>query len=315
MKPRIFNKEQIASALDIPALIHSIEQGMILSSQGKVNLAPVSMLHFDTPPGEVHIKSAHIAGDSRFVVKIASGFPQNIESGLSSSQGMMLLFSAKTGEVETILLDEGYLTDLRTAIAGAICAKHFAPKDIRKIGIVGTGNQAAMQLHCLRAVTDCRNVIVWGRDLKRAEQFAQNPLLAEFRIETTSDLAKLCQESSLIVTTTRSSTPLIFAKHLHPGVHVTAVGADQPGKHEIAPDAMQRADKIYVDNLAQCLKYGDLSYAKEIISLNKVQEIGTALQSPIPRDPHAITIADLTGVAVQDAQIAKAIADKLEASC
>lgn len=315
MKPRIFTKEQIASALDIPGLIQSIEQGMILSTQGKVNLAPISMLHFDAPPGEVHIKSAHIAGDPRFVVKIASGFPQNIHSGLSPSQGMMLLFSAKTGEIETILLDDGYLTDLRTAIAGAICAKHFAPKDIRKIGIVGTGNQAAMQLQCLRSVTDCRDIIVWGRDLKRAEQFAQNPLLAEFRIETTSDLAKLCRESSLIVTTTRSSAPLIFAKHLHPGVHVTAVGADQPGKQEIAIDAMEKADTIYVDHLAQCLKYGDLSYAKEIISLSKVQEIGAALQSPIPRDPNAISIADLTGVAVQDAQIAKAIADKLEASC
>lgn len=313
MKPRIFTRKEIEQAVDIPSLINSIEQGLILASVGKANLAPISMLSFDQPPGEVHIKSAHILNDERYVIKIASGFSQNPHLGISSSQGLMLIFSAKTGILETILLDEAYLTDLRTGIAGAICAKHFAPKNISRIGIIGTGNQAAMQLHCLRYVTDCRDVIVWGRSSESLLKFISNPLFADFNITMTTDLSELCQTSSLIVTTTRSSTPILFAKDLRPGVHVTAVGADQPGKQEIAPDAMQKADLILVDNLDQCLKYGDLSYAKEHISLNKVQEIGEALQSPFTRDPRAITIADLTGVAVEDAQIAKAIADILNA--
>ncbi|MBS0604591.1 MAG: deaminase [Verrucomicrobia bacterium] len=315
MRPRIFSREQIESAINIPSLIEGIERGFVLASEGQVTLAPISILSFLQPPGEVHIKSAHIAGEGRYVIKIASGFSENPRLGISSSQGLMLLFSAKTGQIETILLDEAYLTDIRTAIAGAISAKHFAPKQIDRIGIVGTGNQAAMQLQALRHVTDCKEVIVWGRNPDRLLKFQENPLLSEFNLKMTSDLSELCGTSSLIVTTTRSPTPLIFAKDLRPGVHVTAVGADQMGKQEIAADAMAKADRIYVDNLAQCLKYGDLSYAKEIVSLSKVQEIGAAIKSPMQRDPLAITIADLTGVAVQDAMIAGAIADQLEKRC
>lgn len=315
MRPHIFTRDQIEKAMDIPSLIESIEQGMILSSQGRVNLAPISMLHFENPPGEVHIKSAHIAGDDRYVIKIASGFPKNPRLGILSSQGLMLLFSRATGNLETILLDEGLLTDIRTAISGAICAKHFAPRKISRIGIIGTGNQAAMQLMCLRYVTDCRDVIVWGRDKEHREQFSKNPLVAGFQIQTVSDIAEISSLASLIITATSSDKPLIFAKDLQPGVHITAVGADQKGKQEIAPDAMLMADTIYVDNLAQCLMYGDLSYAKDKISMDKVVEIGAALQHCDIRDPNAITIADLTGVAVQDAKIAIAVANRLEAIC
>jgi ornithine cyclodeaminase len=300
MGPRIFTRQQIEQVVDVPDLMASIEEGLILASKGQVKLAPVSMLGFENPLGEVHIKSGYIIGDDHYVIKIASGFPANSQLGLSSTQGCMLIFSAKTGALETILLDEGYLTDLRTAIAGAICAKHFAPKSITRIGIVGTGLQAAKQLEILRYVTDCRDVIVWGRRQQALDAFK----VSNFKIQTTLNIAELCQSCNLIVTATSSPTPLIFAKHLRPGMHITAVGADQPGKQEIAADAMELADRIFVDNLDQCLKYGDLSHAKERISMNKVQEIGAALNS-YHRKPEAITIADLTGVAIEDVQIAK----------
>jgi ornithine cyclodeaminase len=313
MKPRIFTRQQIEQVVDIPALIEAIEQGLILASQGKVSLAPISMLSFRSPPGETHIKSAYIAEDEHYVVKIASGFPNNPRMGLSASQGLMLIFSAQNGILETILLDEGYLTDLRTGIAGAICAKHFASQPICQIGIIGTGNQALMQLHCLRYVTSCRDVLVWGRNPQRLAQFATHPLLRDFNLRTTAELSELCQTSSLIVTTTSSQTPLLFAKDLKRGIHVTAVGADHPGKQEISVDALCKADGIFVDNLAQCLQYGDLAAGKEHLCLDKVQEIGLAIQTPWKRDPEAITIADLTGVAIEDVQIAKMIAHQLQA--
>ncbi len=304
MQPRIVTRQKIEQAVDVPDLMASIEEGLILSSKGQVKLAPISMFGFEKPLGEVHIKSGHIIGDEHYVIKIASGFPTNTQLGLSSTQGCMLIFSAKTGALETILLDEGYLTDLRTAIAGAICAKHFAPKNITRIGIVGTGLQAAKQLEILRYVTDCRDVIVWGRRQQALDAFK----VSDFKIQTTLNISELCQSCNLIVTATSSQKPLIFAEHLRPGMHITAVGADQPGKQEIAADAMKMAERIFVDNLDQCLKYGDLSHAKE--SLHKVQEIGAALNS-YHRKPEAITIADLTGVAIEDVQIAKAVANRL----
>lgn len=305
-----YTRKQIERAIDIPSILQSIEEGLLLSAQGKVSLAPVSMLDFKSPPGEVHIKSGHIASDEQYVIKIASGFPQNPKLGIPSSQGLMLLFSSKTGVLETILHDEGYLTDLRTGIAGAICAKHFAPKTIDCIGIVGTGTQAVTQLDCLRHVTACRNVIAWGRNPQHLKAFAENPLLAGFNIQTTTDLPSLMRACSLVVTATRSDQPLIFAEHLRSGMHITAVGTDQRGKQEIAINAMQKADWIFADNLEQCLQFGDLSYAKDHIPLSKVQEIGAALSS-FKREPNAITIADLTGVAIEDIQIAKAVTQTL----
>jgi len=186
----------------------------------------------------------------------------------------------------------------------------YSPKDISRIGIVGTGIQAAKQLEILQQVTDCRDVIVWGRRQQSLEAFANRPELSPYKIQITQNMSEVCQSCDLIVTATSSPTPLIFAKDLRPGVHITAVGADQPGKQEIAAEAMQRADQILVDNLKQCLKYGDLSYAKDRVAMNKVQEIGNALHS-YQRGPQAITIADLTGVAIEDVQIAKSVASRL----
>ena len=138
---QIYTKTQIENALDIPYLITEIEKGLILYSRRKANIAPSSFLHFENPPGDTHIKSGAIPGEDLYVIKIASGFYENPKIGLSSSNGLMLLLSQKTGELKAILLDEGRLTDLRTGLAGAIAAKYLA-NPIIKIGMIGTGIQS-----------------------------------------------------------------------------------------------------------------------------------------------------------------------------
>jgi ornithine cyclodeaminase len=175
---QIYTKEQIEKAIDIPYLIAEIEKGLILYSKEKAIIAPSSFLHFKTPPGDVHIKSGAIIDEDLYVVKIASGFYDNPKFALSSSNGLMLLFSQKTGELKAILLDEGRLTDLRTGLAGAIAAKHLANHPIIKIGIIGTGIQAREQLFNLQFATDCREVLVWGRNPAKAMDFAQDPRLS-----------------------------------------------------------------------------------------------------------------------------------------
>src|SRR4029077_9953991 len=132
-------------------------------------------MRFKNPPGDVHVKSGYIPGDDLYVIKIASGFYDNSKIGLPSSNGLMLLFSQKTGALQAILLDEGRLTDLRTALAGAICAKYLAPKQVDCIGIIGNGTQAKQQLLNLQFVTSCREVIVWGRDPTKTLAFIEDP--------------------------------------------------------------------------------------------------------------------------------------------
>ena len=163
MNTKVFTLEQIKQAINISELLPAIEEGFKLYSQGKVVVPPVGHLNFENPPGDTHIKYGYIRHDEYYVIKVASGFYDNPKIGLSSSNGLMLVFSQKTGELPGILLDEGYLTDVRTAVAGAIVAKYLAPKHVRKVGIVGTGIQAHLQLKLLQYVTDCNEVIVYGR--------------------------------------------------------------------------------------------------------------------------------------------------------
>lgn len=308
---KIYTKNEIIGAIDIPFLMKEIEAGLRSASEGRVISAPVGFLHFESPEADVHIKAGAIVNGEMFVVKIASGFYANPLSGLPSSNGAMLLFSQKTGEPIAILLDEGKLTDLRTGLAGAIAAKYLAPPTITTIGIIGTGTQAKEQLLHLREITPCRNVIVWGRDPLKARKFASDPLLTAFNIAISPNIEEVTRHCNLIVTTTPSSKPLLFGHQLRPGTHITAVGADNVGKQELDETVFDRADLIVVDSLAQCSGYGDLSHAKNV-DLSSVIELGKLIQESPERHPDWITIADLTGSAIEDLQVAKAIHTKIE---
>ncbi len=162
--------DEIKRLIDVPQLIREIEAGFVLYSEGQVKVPPVGFLHFDDPPGDVHIKYGFVSGDEYYVLKMASGFYNNPELGLPISNGLLLVFSQKTGELKLILLDECWLTDMRTAAAGAVAAKHLAPKRIHHIGIVGTGVQARMQLELLKDVIDCQSCFIWGRDANKVQR-------------------------------------------------------------------------------------------------------------------------------------------------
>lgn len=297
----LYSREQIIASIDPKTAIALIEEGFALYSQGKAVIPPFGSLHFDK--GEAHIKYGYIKGAEHYVVKIASN--------ISSSQGAMLLFSALTGKLQAVLNDEGYLTDLRTAAAGAVAASYLAPKRVRCIGIVGTGTQAFFQLRLLQHVTDCRQVIVWGRQSKSLQAYVQNPDLSLFQITPTQDMHQLTQACNLIVTTTPSSTPLLYTSQIQPGTHITAVGADDQGKQELDPALFRRADLVAVDSRAQCFAVGDCSHALKSgdFMKEKAHELGEIILNPaLARShDHQITIADLTGVAIQDIQIATAV--------
>lgn len=273
---KIYTKHEIEEAIDIPHLMNEIEQGL----QEKSLTVPTSFIHFDNPRGDVHIKSGAIVNGELYVIKIASGFYENPKVGLPSSNGAMLLFSQKTGELIAILLDEGRLTDLRTAIAGAIVAKYLAPPVISQIGIIGTGTQAREQLIQLQQVTLCKNVLVWGRDQLKAKAFARDPLLKTFRMNVANNIQEVTQQCNLIVTTTPSATPLLFGHQIRPGTHITAVGADDKGKQELDESVFNCADLIVVDSLYQCSRYGDLAHAKSV-DLSSVIELGNLIQEPM----------------------------------
>jgi len=308
---QVLGIDEIREVLSSIDLMRVIEEGFQDFTAGKVVVPPVGELLFEEPPGEVHIKYGYIRGDRYYVIKIASGFYDNPRLGLPSSHGMMLLFEQKTGTLVAILLEGGYLTDVRTAVAGAIAAKYLAPERVRRIGIFGTGVQARLQLRHLKEVTDCTDVVVWGRRREALDRYRDDMERAGFRVETTRDAAQVGASANLIVTCTPSKEPLLALGQLPGGVHITAVGSDTAEKQELDPAILARADLVVADSRAQCLERGEISHAVRagILAESQLRELGEVIRDGgrARSSDEQVTVADLTGVAVQDIQIAKAV--------
>jgi ornithine cyclodeaminase len=308
-EPIILKLDEIKRRIDPGTLITDIERGFEWFSAGRTMVPPVGYLAFDPPAeGDVHIKYGYVRGDEFYVVKIASGFVGNLARGLSITNGLMLLFRQATGELAAILLDKGYLTEVRTAVAGAIAAKYLAPGTVTRIGIAGTGGQARFQLRMLPLVTACRDVTVWGRSEERLTALAEEMTAEGFHVETTRDVRHLAATCNLIVTTTSARAPLLDVSDVRPGTHITAMGADAPGKQELDPRLVARADVVAADSIAQCVDHGELAHAVQagLLDPGRVVELGQliAARGRARTGDGQITIADLTGVAVQDLQIA-----------
>jgi ornithine cyclodeaminase len=306
---KILTLEQIKSVLPSVDLMGEIEHGFVAYSQGRAVVPPVGELVMQDPPGDVHIKYGYLKGDDYYVIKIASGFYENFKLGLPSSNGLMLVFSQKSGALEAVLLDEGYLTDVRTAVAGAIAAKYLAPSNIERIGIVGTGMQARLQLEYLKPVTGCREVIAWGRSEDKLERYKEDMTAGGFNVTTTTDAASIVKSCNLIVTTTPSTEP-ILSGGIQPGTHITAIGSDTPDKQELDAEILRQADLVVADSISQCIERGEIHQAmkRDVISEAGLVELGSIIAGDAAgrSSNEQITIADLTGVAVQDIQISKA---------
>lgn len=306
----IIHKKEIEQLIQSIDIIAAMEEGFIAYSNGNTVVPPVGELIFEKLKGETHIKYGYIKNDDYYVIKVASGFYDNPKLGISSSQGLMLLFSQKTGQPVAILLDEGFLTDIRTAAAGALAAKYFAPKQISAIGIIGTGIQAKLQLQYLQKYTPCKTVWVWGRTPENAAKF-KSDLGTDFDIHIAKTPKEVAAHSNLIVTTTPSNKSLLSAENISPGTHITAVGSDTSDKQELSSSLLAKADIVIADSIPQSKSRGEIYRAIKDgkLAANKVLELGKAIQdSSLQRiNTQQISIVDLTGVAVQDMMIAKAV--------
>lgn len=305
------NKQQILDKFNADTITLLLKQGFIAFSQKQVQMPPVQHLLFAQSNGDCCIKSGYLQGDDLFVVKVSGGFYDNPAQGLASNQGLMMAFSAQTGEPQALLLDEGWLTALRTALAGRIVAELCAPAHIRNIGIIGTGMQARLHLMYLKSVISCRQLWVWGRSETALEEYRQFAQTEGFEVNTTQDAAELASHCQFIVTTTPSREAILQAADIQPGTHITAVGADGAGKHELAPELVAKADKILVDSWVQCTEFGEISSAfqQQLLAHHTLTEIGVVLAQNISfrDDDQQFTLADLTGLGIQDVQIVKGV--------
>ena len=177
---------------------------------------------------------------------------------------------------------KGHLTDVRTAVAGAIAAKFLAPDDPGAIGIAGTGIQARLQAIWLKRVTGCRRLYVWGRDSSKAGACAADLAAEGFETSVAASMSELAAHCRLIVTTTPANSAILQAADIRPGTHITAMGSDTPEKQELDSEILAKADLVVADSVSQCLERGEIFKAlgagailqSELVELGQVIESG-----------------------------------------
>ena len=294
--------------LDLSA-VACVEEAFVALATKPVAMPPILRLDIPEYRGEVDVKTAYVPGLDGFAIKVSPGFFDNPKLGLPSLNGLMILFSARTGLVEALLLDNGYLTDVRTAAAGAVAARHLARPDAAVAAIFGAGMQARLQLEALALVRPIREARIWARDQQKANETASElSRKLGFPVTTVADPRAAVRGADVIVTTTPAEQPILKADWLEPGQHITAMGSDSEHKNEVDPAVFARASYV-ADRLGQTRRLGELAHAIRAGLATADQtfaELGEVIAGKRPGRTSAgeITLADLTGTGVQDTAIA-----------
>ncbi|MCY0093685.1 ectoine utilization protein EutC [Hoeflea ulvae] len=318
---KILTERDLKSLVSLDAdAVACVENAFHALATKAVVMPPILRLDIPEYRGEVDVKAAYVPGIEGFAIKISPGFFDNPKIGLPSTSGMMVLLSSRTGQVQALLLDNGYLTDLRTAAAGAVAAKHLSRPDSAIAAIFGAGIQARLQLKALMLVRPIREARIWARDDAKAKALA-GELTAELGIPVTAfaDPKAAIAGADIIVTTTPSATPILKADWLAPGQHITAMGSDAEHKNELEPALIANAGLYIADSLNQTRRLGELHHAITVGlvgSATEFAELGqlVAGQKPGRSDAGQVTVADLTGTGIQDTAIASLAHDRARAA-
>lgn len=305
MKTLLLKKSDVLKLLDIKEVIASVEEGYKAYCSGQVTQPDIVSVEIPEHNGEMDIKSGYSKNTQIISVKCASGFYDNQKkTELPNSMSTVLLFDGSTG-FPLCIMDGSLITGYRTGAAGAVSARVLARKDAKDVAVIGTGEQARMQILALNAVLPVERILVWGRSAEQLSVYRREMEEAVgCKVEICAEPEAAVKTADIIITTTPSKTPIVKKEWIRPGSHIIAVGADMEGKQELDAAIFQGA-KVVVDNRSQCMTRGETQnpLKQEIISQEEIHcEIGEILlgRKPGRENDAEITIFDATGMAVQD---------------
>lgn len=309
---RVLGREEVRRLVGMADAITVVREAFAAADQGAAVMPAPLELRLPDADGELHVKGAYLKGAPVFVVKTATGFYRNPARGLPVSGGMTLVYDAETGVLLVLAADGGLLTELRTAAAGALAADLLAQRQAKAVGVIGTGGQARYQLHALLQVRPIELVRVWGRRREAAERYAREVATAGVTVSVAATARQAVEGAEVVITATSASEPLVEAGWLAPGAHVTAVGADMPHKQELDPQILALAGKYVPASVMAAARSGELHHAIEagVFGTESVYgELPAVASGRLPGRTRAdeLTVADLTGLGIQDAAIAELV--------
>jgi ornithine cyclodeaminase len=307
---RIVGEEDLRRLIHEEEALEAVERAFRALAENRVEQPPPMGFDFPDTSGEVHVKGAAIRGAPIFAVKIASGFYRNPERGLPVSSGLVLVLDQTTGAPLMLFEDNAYLTEMRTAAAGALAVRLLARSRIEKMAILGSGAQARYQLRAIARVTKLESISVWSPTPAHVDRYCSE-MKTEFGFDCASaaNARDAVRDAELVLTVTTAREPIVRAEDVSASATIVAVGSDGPAKQELDEKILARADKIVVDRLAQCASLGELHHALAagLVREEDVHaELGDVVVGRKPgREAEELIVCDLTGVGVQDAAIAE----------
>ncbi|OGS59986.1 MAG: hypothetical protein A3K59_05110 [Euryarchaeota archaeon RBG_19FT_COMBO_69_17] len=315
MEVRLLFEKEIRTLIGPGEALAAVREAFAKLARGEAVLPGV--IGFDIPEhrAEVHVKGAYLKGAPYYSIKEAAGSWDNPAKGLPIGSGLVLVFDARTTFLKAVLFDNGYLTDLRTGAAGGLAADVLARRLVGRVGIVGVGCQGRYQLEALLQVRTPERVVACARDeVKVAAYCREMEAKHGVRVIPAKTVEQAVRGSDVVITATPAKAPLVRADWIGPGAHVTAVGSDGPEKQELDVGVLAKADKLVADHLEQCARLGEIHHALDAGAIARADvyaelgEIAAGLK-PGRTSDEEITVADLTGVGVQDAAVANVVAD------
>ncbi len=313
----LLNEDELRQTINIPEAIAVVEAALVASAQGRINIPGSFSLPIPAVDGNVTVKGTYLHNTPYYVIKIDNHFSHNRAKNLPATSGLITVFDAVTGFPAAILLDNGYLANVRASVMGALATEYLANKNATRVAVIGASQQAFMQLKALLAVRSISHVSVWGQLPHETDTYARRVVEDyDVNIEIAPSVEAAVVNADIIIATCASPQPQVKADWLKPGAHLTAISNCRNNNNpKLHPDALQKADIIVVDSLEQSAAQGEVSHglANGAITSGHIHsELSSLVLGNIPgrTRPDQITLADLTGLDWQDAIIATLALDK-----
>jgi ornithine cyclodeaminase len=304
--PRIVSADTLRATIGFEHLVEPVAQAFAESSGGRAQNGLIVMFPAASPDlGDVYVKTGVLTGHRLHIVKVSPWFAANAERGQPQG-GFMAALDSETGHTLALLNEEHYLSDIRTAAAGAVAARFLAPRIARTAAVLGAGVQAYWQPLALYRERRFERLLIWARDAEKAEALHKRlaPALPGVAIEIAAEAEQAVRAADVVMTATAARAPILRGEWLRPGQHITAVGADDPQKCELDAAALGRA-RVFVDSVETTLANGDVAAAIRdggYAAHRLAGEIGDVIAGRIPgRSADSdITIAKFVGIGAQD---------------
>ena len=300
----LFTGRAVEAAVSPERAVEAVRAAFVAYARGEWSMPPKVYVPA-YPAGDFRAMPA--LGGGHALLKWVTSFPGNPARGLPTVMGIVVLSDASNG-VPRALLDAGAVTALRTGAAAVLAAETLAPAGAGRAAVVGAGVNGRAAARTFRARG--RDVVLWDIARERAEQVARE-LGANV-----ADSADEALAAEIVVTVTPGHEPVLRAGSLRPGQHASLMGADGPGKAEIAVEELAHV-RVFCDEWEQASHNGDLVHAVNagVLGRDDVTELGAVLAGSAPgrtRDDE-ITVFDSTGLAIQDLAVALAALERFEA--